>query len=137
MRLLCAILLFTGFAVAQLPEAPTASEFFHDKTQMSAATLAMTLRAADVGQTIYHLNQSTWYAGHEYHGREDWLPTQNKGLISAALLGSGVATTYAQFRLFRSGHRRTAVAVQVISAAISGVAIYRSFHSTYTVPTTK
>jgi hypothetical protein len=132
-RLLCSFLLTTGLAVAQFPESPTASDFFHDKTQMNAAAFAMTLRAADLGQTIYHMDQSTLYAGKEYHGRETWLPTQNKGLISIAVMGSGALSTYGQFRLFRTGHKRTAVALQLVSAAISGVAIYRSFHSTYTV----
>jgi len=137
MRLLCSFLLLTGLAVAQLPENASASDFFHDKTQMSATAFAMTVRIADLGQTMHHLDQSTWYAGTEYHGRETWLPTQNKGLISAALLGSGALTTYGQFRLYRSGHKRTAIAVQIISSAISGIAIYRSFHSTYTVAPAK
>lgn len=132
MRLLCVSLLLTGLAIGQVPETATASDFFHDRTQMRTAALAMSLRAADLGQTMHHLNQSTWHAGREYHGRETWLPTQNKGLISAALLGSGALTTYSQFRLYRNGRKRTAVVVQIISAAISGVAIYRSFHSTYT-----
>ena len=137
MRLLCTVLLLSGFGWSQIIDAPSASDFFHDKTQMNAAALGMTLRAVDLGQTIYHLNQTTWYEGKAYHGRETWLPTQNKGAISLAILGSGALTTYGQFRLYRAGHKRMAFAAQLISAGVSSVAIYKSFHSTYTVPLRK
>lgn len=137
MKLLYALLLMTGLSFAQLPDAPSTADFFHDKAQVSAAAVSMTLRVADLSQTIHHLDQSTWYQGKEYHGRETWLPTQNHAAIAAALLGSGLLTTYGQLRLYRSGHKRTAIAVQMVSSAISGVAIYRSFHSTYTVSARK
>lgn len=137
MKALCTVLLLTGIGWSQTIEAPSASDFFHDKAQMSAAALGMTMRAADLGQTMYHLNQTTWYEGKAYHGRETWLPTQNKGAISLAILGSGALTTYGQFRLYRAGHTRMALAAQLISAGVSSVAIYRSFHSTYTVPPRK
>jgi hypothetical protein len=133
MRLPFALLLLVGSAFAQVPEPAARTSFFHDQTQMTAAGFAMTMRVADLAQTIYHMDQSSVYDGTVYHGRETWLPTQNKGVISAALLGSGVLTTFGQYRLYRNGHKRTAIAVQLISAAVSGLAISRSFHSTYTV----
>lgn len=134
MRFLFAVLLLSAIGYAQSSETPNASDFFHDRAQISAAALSLSLRVADLTQTMYHMNQSTWYEGKRYSGRETWLPTQNKGLISAALLGSGALTTYAQFRLYRSGRKRAAVLTQIVSSGISGVAIYRSFHSTYTAP---
>ena len=133
MKLFCIFLLLTGCAWTQTIDAPGASTFFHDKAQMGAAALGMSMRAIDLGQTVYHLNQTTWYEGKAYHGRETWLPTQNKGAISVAILGSGALTTYGQYRLYRAGHKRMAVAAQLISAGVSSVAIYKSFHSTYTV----
>lgn len=133
MKLFFTFLLLTGCAWTQTIDAPSSSTFFHDKAQMGAAAMGMSLRAIDLGQTVYHLNQTTWYEGKAYHGRETWLPTQNKSAISVAILGSGALTTYGQYRLYRAGHKRMAIAAQLISAGISSVAIYKSFHSTYTV----
>ena len=137
MKLLCTLLLFTRIGWTQTVDAPSASEFFHDRAQMRAASLGLTLRAVDLGQTIYHLNQTTWYEGKAYHGRETWLPTQNKGAISVAVLGSGVLTTYGQYRLYRAGHKRLALTAQLVSAGLSSLAIYKSFHSTYAVSSVK
>lgn len=129
----CILLLLTGMSWAQNVDTRSAPAFFQDRPQMSAAGVAMTLRAADLGQTLYHLGQTTWYEGRVYHGRETWLPTQNKAAISAAVVGSGLLTTYGQYRFYRAGHPRLAMLTQVISAGVSSVAIYHSYHSTYTV----
>jgi hypothetical protein len=135
--LLLSFLLLASVSFAQLPQAPglepTRSDFFHDRAQMSVAAGAFALRAIDLGQTMYHLNRTVWVDGKAYHGRETWLPTQNKGVIGVALLGSGALTTFAQYKLYRGGHKRMAIATQLVSAAISGAAIYSSMHSTYAV----
>ena len=137
MRYVCILLLLTSMAQPQEPEPAGRMPVQSDRTQLTLAVAGMTLRAVDLGQTMYHLNQTTWYAGKAYHGRETWLPTQNKAAISVAVLGSGVLTTYGQYRLYRSGHKRLAILTQVISIGVSSAAIYRSFHSTYPVPSAK
>lgn len=133
MKILGAFFLLAGLAWAELPDAPpTPVNFAHDRIQMSAALAGGLLHLCDLGQTIYHLDQTTWFHGKAYHGRETWLPTQNQGVIAASLLGSAAATTVVQYRFYRGGHPRLAVATQVISGAISAAAIYSSFHSKYT-----
>ena len=133
MRLICAFFLLVSFAKAQFPEAPSSSSFFHDRAQMSAVAVGFAAHACDLGQTFYHMDHATWIDGKAYYGRETWLPTQNKGAISAALLGSEAMTTYVQYRFYRSGHPRLGIFTQYLAAGVSGTAIYSSFHSKYGV----
>lgn len=133
MKVLLSLVLLVGVAYGERPEEPALGKFLHDRAQMTAATAGFCIHAVDLAQTMHHLDHTTWYEGRAYHGREEWMPTQNKFAISTALLGSAALTTLIQYRLYRAHHPRLAIFGQVLSSAVSGAAIYSSFHSKYTV----
>lgn len=138
MLLLALLVLYCGTAVSAepMPTAPTPEliatankrpqpalsfrDFLHDRDQMTAFGLAFGAKSFDLGQTLWHRANCQ-----RFH--EDWMPMQTPAGISLGVLGSEAGATFLQYRLYSSGHKRLAIATQILSGGASAVAIAYSF----------
>lgn len=108
-------------AAAKTPDRPlTFRDFLHDRAQMSAFGVGFSAKSFDLGQTL-------WHRANYQHFHEDWMPAQGPAGITLSVLGSEAGATFVQYRFYKAGHKRLAIATQLLSGAASALGSAYSF----------